>query len=469
MKVLKKIAAAGLSLCLCMGIAACGNGGNKNEPDQLNTSLTIAVYDGGYGTEWLEHMKAKFSEKEGIIMEVKPNVDLLPSLSSDLDAGEIDLFISHGLPWETHAAEGKIEPLDDLYESKMSDGTTKFADRVIDVALKSSKAGGHYYKVPWTQGVGGMVYNVKMFEENGWEVPETYEELVALCKTIDEANLKITVSGKEQKVTPFIWPGVDQFYWDYIFYEWWGQLAGTEKIQNFLQYESADVFDPDGDLGYKEFEKAYLYWYDLVALNKNYTAPGSDGMAKYDAQVRFTNGWAAMMPNAQWLNNEIKKYAPDGFEMAMFPAPTLPDAKEGYEKVNFSVGFGDSIILSRKSKNKDLAKKFLRFMAEEENCLAFSEDVPGTSLAFKYDMKQTAKDNKFAQSVAQILNECVSFNIYSTSKIAQKLGSETLNPWPNNTFFYKSSWQNPEMYTPSKIVDDIYAEVSRLWPNWVIQ
>lgn len=82
-------------------------------------------------------------------MEVKPNVDLLPSLSSDLDAGEIDLFISHGLPWETHAAEGKIEPLDDLYESKMSDGTTKFADRVIDVALKSSKAGGHYYKVPW--------------------------------------------------------------------------------------------------------------------------------------------------------------------------------------------------------------------------------------------------------------------------------------------------------------------------------
>lgn len=47
MKVLKKIAAAGLSLCLCMGISACGNGGNKNEPDQLNTSLTIAVYDGG--------------------------------------------------------------------------------------------------------------------------------------------------------------------------------------------------------------------------------------------------------------------------------------------------------------------------------------------------------------------------------------------------------------------------------------
>ena len=29
MKVLKKIAAAGLSLCLCMGIAACGNGGEQ--------------------------------------------------------------------------------------------------------------------------------------------------------------------------------------------------------------------------------------------------------------------------------------------------------------------------------------------------------------------------------------------------------------------------------------------------------
>lgn len=485
MKTIKRVAAMALGCCLCAGLAACGGGGTggtTSGPVQKNNSLTVAVYDGDYDTQWLDNMLEEFSKEAGIRYTVRPNVDLLPSLSSDLEDSDIDLYISHGIPWQNLAAEGKLEPLDDLYESDVEG--VPFSERVIDGGLEASMAGGHYYKVLWTQGTGGFIYNVNMFEENGWGIPTVYSNpenptcdpdvgevgLMELCQAIEDAQIPVSGGSSGQTVTPFIWPGIDQWLWDYIFYEWWGQLAGPEKIAGFLKYESAEVFNPDGDLGYKEFEKAYEYYYDLVALHPEWSAPGSDGIDKYTAQTRFANGWAAMMPNAHWIYNKFVTYAPEDFVVGMFLAPTLPDALEGYEQINFSVGFGDSIILSRQSENKKVAKDFLRYMARESTCIKFSEDVPGTALAFKYDLNECEfGDNRFAKDIAAILTTVPAINIYSSSSLAIRLGSETLNPWPQNTFYYKNSWQDPDTYTASYIVDNIYATLKILWPGWEMQ
>jgi N-acetylglucosamine transport system substrate-binding protein len=162
----------------------------------------------------------------------------------------------------------------------------------------------------------------------------------------------------------------------------------------------------------------------------------------------------------------VKAYAPAGFTMAMMNAPVLPDAKPGYEKINFSVGFSDSIVLSRNSDCKELAKEFLRFMALEENCLAFSNDVPGTYLAYSYDITAPASGNVFAESVAKILSESASINIYSKSELAIKLGGQKLSPWPQNTFYYALSYDDPSRWTPEAVTDEIYTVIGDNWENW---
>lgn len=53
-----------------------------------------------------------------------------------------------------------------------------------------------------------MIYNKTLFEENGWEVPATYEELKALCAEISEAG-----------ITPWFMPGADGWQHQLSFFQ----------------------------------------------------------------------------------------------------------------------------------------------------------------------------------------------------------------------------------------------------------
>ena len=46
------------------------------------------------------------------------------------------------------------------------------------------------YAVPYVANAAGVLYNRGMFQENGWEIPETWEEFKALCDTIQAAGIQ---------------------------------------------------------------------------------------------------------------------------------------------------------------------------------------------------------------------------------------------------------------------------------------
>lgn len=77
-----------------------------------------------------------------------------------------------------------------------------------------------------------------MFDEFGWKVPETVSELKTLCETI--------VSDTKGSVAPFVYPGkVSGGYWDFIGTNWWLQVTGEKKMNEFMKFESSDVFNAD--------------------------------------------------------------------------------------------------------------------------------------------------------------------------------------------------------------------------------
>lgn len=45
------------------------------------------------------------------------------------------------------------------------------------------------YGLPRNTDIMLFYYNQKMFEDNGWTVPATYDELLTLCGTIKEAGI----------------------------------------------------------------------------------------------------------------------------------------------------------------------------------------------------------------------------------------------------------------------------------------
>lgn len=457
---------------------------SKSDPN----SLKISVYLGGYGQVWINTLARAFeAENEGVTVTIEANPDLAADIPNRLQNGsKDDLFFSHGINWEYLAVQGLIEQLDDVMQEEVETGV-KLIDKIDSSLLKTAKFNNKYYKLPWTNGVGGLVYNAKMFRENGWEVPKTYDELVVLSELIYSSNIKVDPTNMKPNaptIKPFVW-SQETYYWDYLVFDWWAQLSGTEFFSEYTKLESSDVFNPTT---YPGHYKALEAWANLVAKNPQYSVEDSVGKQYMAAQMDFLNGFAAMIPNAQWLEMEMfSNIDPNKIEMDIMPAPLMANAKTDTEgnpiRVNYTVGAGDSIIIPAKAPNKALAKKFLLFLAKDENMKIFTEKTNGVLLGMDYSNVDFSESNlsTFSQSIIEINKNSQKFNLYSNSlmKLEGKVGLE----WPpQNLQYYATLFnhynnrdylENPEAWlaagnemSVSGIFNESYNHIQSNWDKW---
>ena len=452
-----------LLLCLVMPFSlflATGCWGGNRRPDHF----VMAIFQGGYGREWADELARRFEAETGNLVEVRADAGIIARMETELvHGGGADLYFSHGIPWESFAVRNLLLPLDDLYNSTVENNVT-FRDRVIESAIPYSRFNNRYYKVPWTQGVGGIAFNVGMFRANGWAIPQTYDQLITLTNTIRDAQIPAPGS-RDGFVRPFVWPGLNQYLWDYVVYEWWAQLEGTSRVRELMSFShGADTFNPNTH--WSGMRDAFGAWHNLIAATPANSISDSNGMTAFSAQAAFINGHAAMMPSAHWLYNEVRERAPIGFEMAIMSTPTLANARPGYEQVNYLVGFGDSAVIPRNALNPDIAKDFLRFMAREDNVLLFKELTRGAHLAFNYPViSDDDQYNTFTQSVNEKLRDSRNFHVYSSHHMAVFL-HETLMVWPENDYFYVLAFNDPAIFTPQAVFHGIHQNVLNNWHIW---
>ena len=450
-----------------------GCGGKKNRAEG---SLAILAYNGGYGIEWLEDICAEFENQTGISCFPETDATILQKMENQLTGptSEYDVFMSHDLNWQNYASRGLITNLDDLYETENDDGV-KFKDRFTNGADELSRYKGndgqeHYYKVAFTQGAGGLVYNASMFKNKGWTVPTTYDELVTLCAKI--------VKDTNGSVKPFAWAGggggeTRDYYWDYLIYEWWGEMDGAPSIEKWLEFKGEDGtylsgydnFDPDGK--FKNFKKAYGMWYDLVALHPEYSIENAAGSSLLDAQSAFFEQEAAMIPYGQWAKKEIEMAMAEDFEFDVKFMRT-PRVSKDSKYYNFMVGFGDSMIIPENSPNKDAAKQFLEFMASDYACKAFVEKAEGPFLSFDYsdiDMSDLRKD-PYIDSMYEIITDSVNFSTATNSPIVVNNSGTEIQPWIANTRYYVDAVGNASENTPDIVFKEVYNTAKEKWPTY---
>ncbi len=467
---LKKFASLMLSVLLCFSLFA-GCNKKQNDPDTLN----IVVYDGGYGSDWLYSLIDIF-EKDHPGKKVNPtlskNAQTIISRNMNSKDNIDDLYISIKVDWEIYAPQGKLASLDPVFESTVDD--VKIADKVVSAFQNSTrsvcKGEEHHYRAPWTAGVGGLFYNAEMFEENHWSVPQTYEELTALCKQIAEANIPVEGSD-EETVVPFVFAGSEETYWNYLVFNWWGQISGKAEIDDFLKYEDKACFDPsDATYGkaYAGLKQAYTLWYDLIAKNPSYVMKDCVGKTYMGAQLDFVNGKAAMMPNGQWLYNEMKKAAPE-FRMKIMPTPTAPNAQ--FPDTNYVVGSDQSIVIPATSTKQDLAMDFIRLMASDTAGNIFLKQANGT-LGFNCDFDTSDELSEFQQSIATVQsNDITLFSDYSNTLLGKsgQISSVYAMKLPYNDAVsgYNSADPTNSTYTPDRYFNDIKSTVNGQWQNWL--
>lgn len=215
-------------------------------------------------------------------------------------------------------------------------------------SLEGFKKDGKLYGLPRNTDVAGFYYNQKMFEENGWEVPATYEELLALADSINAAGITpLAMDGGDG------WP-MAVYLSDILF-----KLAGSDY---------ADVVGKaisTGDFSAPELAKAVEILRETAeaGLFQN----GYDSQDYGTAQNLFTNGKAAMFYMGSWeasmaLNEDIPEEIRTNIRV--FTMPVIADGKG--TATDIAAWNGGGYAVSANSEEKEEAIKFLNYMYQPD-------------------------------------------------------------------------------------------------------
>lgn len=217
----------------------------------------------------------------------------------------------------------------------------------VSGSLEGFKKDGKLYGLPRNTDIMVFYYNEKMFTDNGWEVPQTYDDLLALADEINAAG-----------IVPVAMDGGDGWVLACYMQDLMVRLAQTpsDKIANAIA---------NGDFSDPLFAEASQLLADTAAAGVFQT--GFDSQDYGTAQNLFTNGQAAMFYMGSWetsmaLNEDIPEDVRNNIRVFVMPAVEGGSAAA----TDLAAWNGGGYGVSADSEVKDEAIKFLNFMYQPD-------------------------------------------------------------------------------------------------------
>lgn len=193
------------------------------------------------------------------------------------------------------------------------------------------------YALPYVANCAGILYNRDMFEENGWEIPETWSEFTALCDTIKQTDVYPIYLGYKDT---------------------WTCLAPWNALAVGLA--PADVCT-QVNAGKTTFENEYAEVAEKIKELLNYAEPNPYAYSYNDACTAFAKGESAMYPIGSYAVPQILSVNPDmNIDSFTFPA----NEDESDNVLNSGVDLQFSVM--KECENKDAAYEVLRFLYDDE-------------------------------------------------------------------------------------------------------
>ena len=359
-------------------LAACG--GDDSSSDSKTVSLGSNYSDSGVKAA-LGSVVSAFQKSSGLKVDVN-TVDhntFQNKIQTYLQGTPDDVFSWFaGYRMKFFAKQGLASQIDDVWD--------KIGANFPDSIKNASKADdGHYYFVPLYNYPWVMNYRQSVFDEKGYQVPATWDDLVALCDQMKSDGLTpISFTDKDG------WPAM-----------------GTFDILNMRM-------------------NGYQFHVDLMAHNESWTDPkvvavfdqwkelfpyyssGPNGLTWEEGAQDLQNKKAGMM--FQGAGQVGQQFSKENLaDLKFFPFPQIDPANPVNSGIDAPI---DGFMMSKSPKNKDGAAKLLEFLgtaAAESAYLASDPTDVGT--ASNYDQStynQLQKDSADiianSQNIAQFLD-----------------------------------------------------------------
>lgn len=230
----------------------------------------------------------------------------------------------------------------------MSDypGLADVKESYIDIleALEITPKEGTY-GVPYVANAAGILYNRDMFEEHGWEIPESWDELMELCEDIEAE-------------------GILPFYFG--FRDTWTCLAPWNSL-------AVDLAPSDTcqrvNAGETTFSQEYVEVAEKCAQLVDYGPEDPFAYGYNDACTAFANGESAMYPIGSYAVPQILSVNPE-MNIDSFVTPGNDDAS----KNTLNSGVDLLFAVTAECENKEAAYEVLDFLMDDANIQAYIDD-----------------------------------------------------------------------------------------------
>ncbi len=201
------------------------------------------------------------------------------------------------------------------------------------------------YGVPYVANAAGILYNKDMFEEHGWQIPKSWDELVDLCEEIQSE-------------------GILPFYFG--FRDTWTCLAPWNSIA--VDLAPADTCK-QVNAGETTFTDNYREVAEKCLQLVSYGPEDPIAYGYNDACTAFANGESAMYPIGSYAVPQILSVNPD-MNIDSFVTPANDDP----EKNTLNSGVDLMFAVTAACEHKDAAYEVLDFLMEDENIQAYIDD-----------------------------------------------------------------------------------------------
>ena len=357
---LKKLLALALALVMVFALAACGEdpapagtgdpapaeSGSGEPATTIKVAALESAYEETYPGMWQEVCDA-FTAQTGIAVELTVERNLEDVIGPSMQGGDY--------PDVVHLATGReaglteqfingqmITDITDVLSMTVPGEDVTVGDKIIEGFTETSATNpygdGKTYLAPMFYSPCGLFYNAGLFEEKGWEVPTTWDEMWELGDTAMAEGIYL-----------FTYPTAG--YFDAFLYALMNVVGGSDFFNAATSYEEGIRDTPEADQLFEILDKLADYTHPSTpaqANNQDFTM---------NQQLVLDNK-ALFMPNGTWIVSEMAN-APraEGFEWGMTALPALEEGGMGY-----SYTFLEQAWIPSGAEHVEEAKQFIAFL-----------------------------------------------------------------------------------------------------------
>jgi raffinose/stachyose/melibiose transport system substrate-binding protein len=326
--------AGALLVGLTLGMGACAAGDTRTKLDFFQFK--------GEALEDFDEIIAAFEAEN-------PDIDVVQNQVADSETLIRTLLVKDRTPdvitLNANGNFGKLAEAGVFYDFSEEPVLDTINPGVQDILADLGTAPGEVNSLGYVNNANGIIYNREIFEAEGLEVPETWDELIALCETLEERGITpFSTSLAENWTAMPSWNGI-------------GAYASQDGFFDAMR-EEGDTVSADSPVS---FEKDFPSAMEMQAQLFAYSQEGYRGASYDDSTSLFANGGAAMMLQGIWALSPVKAVNPD-IDAAIFPYPVPEDPADRM----LVSGVDVTVTMARNTPHKEEALRFIEYLFQTD-------------------------------------------------------------------------------------------------------